>query len=39
MVRDADFFLLMEAATRAKFGKPQKGDFNWWMENKDDDEE
>jgi len=28
-----------EAAAKARFGKPQKGDFNWWMENNDDDEE
>jgi len=24
-----------EAAAKAKFGKPQKGDFNQWMEDND----
>jgi len=27
-----------EAATKARFGKPQKRDFNQWMEDNDDDE-
>ena len=28
-----------EAAAKAKFGKPQKRDFNLWMEDNDDDKE
>ena len=27
-----------EVAAKARFGKPQKRDFNWWMEDNDNDQ-
>jgi len=28
-----------EAAAKTRFEKPQKGDFNWWMEDNNDNKE